>query len=167
MRGFTIDIIEFSLNNVIAYIPSWHVRSFFYKIFGMKIGKKSRLLIGCRIMHPWNIEIGEGTYINEKCFLDGRGGLTIGNNVSLSIGTSILTGTHMSHSDTFDYTSSPVDIRDNVWTGINSIIMPGVVLPTGCILAAGSVGIKNIIDDEELCIYSGVPAKKNRQKEVK
>lgn len=166
MRGFIIDIKEYILNNIVTNIPSWHVRRFFYKISGMKIGKNSHILMGCRIMHPWNIEIGDGTYINERCFLDGRGGVKIGNNVSISIGTSILTGTHVSNSSTFEYVDFPVVIEDNVWTGINSIIMPGVVLPVGCILASGSVAIKNKIGDEKFIIYSGVPAIKIGNREI-
>ena len=34
---------------------------------------------------PWRIAIGENTTVNEFCYLDGRGGLTIGNNVNVAL----------------------------------------------------------------------------------
>lgn len=158
--GIIRDFIEWFLNYVVGYIPIWHVRKAIYKLCGMKIGSDSYILMGTKIMCPWRIKIGSGTYINENCFIDGRGELIIGNNVSISRGTNILTGTHDSHSERFEFVSMAVKIEDNVWTGINSIIMPGVILKKGCILAAGSVAIRQKIDTVECSIYSGVPAVK-------
>ena len=56
----------------VGYIPSHHFRRFFYKLSGMKIGKKSTLHMGARIYYPKGIKIGNGTLVGEKCTLDGR-----------------------------------------------------------------------------------------------
>lgn len=161
IKEYISDIIMFVLNHIISHIPVWSIRKFFYKLCGMKIGKKSRILMGVYVYAPWKITIGDGTYINEYCILDGRGGLDIKNNVSLSIKTTILTGTHDSKSDIFKFKSSPVTLEDNTWTGVGSTILPGVVLKRKSILAAGSVMINNRkFECEENMIYSGVPAVK-------
>lgn len=83
--------------------------------------------------------IGDNTVINEDCVLDGRGVLDIGNNVSISMRTMIFAGAHAVNSDCFGYIKRKVVIKDNVWTGVGSIILPGVVLLDKVILAAGSV----------------------------
>lgn len=52
-------------------------------------------------------------------------------------------------------------IGRDVWVGTNSIIMAGVELGDGCIVAAGSIVTKNI---EPYCIVAGVPARLIRKR---
>ena len=56
----------------------------------------------------------------------------------------------------------PTIINDDVWIGINCIIMPGIIISKGCIIAAGAVITK---DTEDYGIYGGNPARliKNRK----
>lgn len=158
MKNFIHDLVHFILNHIIGHIPFWHVRKFFYLLAGMKIGKNSIILMGLYVYDPWRIVIGNNVYINENCFLDGRGGIEINDNASISLHTKVITGTHISSSDDFKYTSKKVIIGENVWTGIASIILPGVELPHGAILAAGSVAIYSKNSYCSMHIYSGVPA---------
>ena len=74
--------------------------------------------------------------------------------------SSILTGTHNSKSSNFEYEEKKVVINDYVWTGIESIILPGAILSKGMVLAAGSVAVPGCNKYEEFGIYSGVPAVK-------
>lgn len=158
MKNFIHDLIHFILNHIVSHIPFWNLRKFFYLLFGMKIGKNSIILMGLYVYDPWHIEIGNNVYINEYCFLDGRGGIQINNNASISLYTKVITGTHVSSSDDFRYTSKKVIIGENVWTGTSSIILPGVELPRGTILAAGSVAKYSKKGYLPMHIYSGVPA---------
>lgn len=50
----------------------------------------------------------------------------------------------------------PVIIKDNVWIGANAIILKGVVINEGSVIAAGSVVVKNVPAN---CIAGGNPAK--------
>ena len=159
MKKFIHDFIHYVLNHIVAHIPFWFIRKFFYRLSGMKIGKNTMILMGLYVFDPWNIVIGNDVYINENCFLDGRGGIKIDDNVSISLYTKILTGTHVSSSENFQYVDKQVVLNSNVWTGIASIILPGVELPHGVILAAGSVAICTRQGYAPMHIYSGVPAK--------
>ena len=51
----------------------------------------------------------------------------------------------------------PIIIEDNVWIGANAVILTGVKIGTGSIIAAGAVVDKNV---EPYSIMAGVPAKK-------
>ena len=51
----------------------------------------------------------------------------------------------------------PIEVKDNVFIGLGTIIMPNVVIGKNVIIGAGSLVTKNIPDN---CIYAGVPAKK-------
>lgn len=140
------------LNNFICYVPIWHVRKFFYKIFGLKIDSDSRICMKTVIVNPRSIIIGKRTIINENCFIDGRGGLTIGNDVSISVYSKIVTASHKSYSSSFEYKTSKTVIEDNVWLGLGAIVLDNTYLSEGVIVSAGSV-IKG--KTEKYGIYTG------------
>lgn len=52
-------------------------------------------------------------------------------------------------------------VEDDVWIGLGSIVLSGVKIGRGSIIAAGSVVTKDI---EPYCIYGGNPAKKIRDR---
>ena len=53
--------------------------------------------------------------------------------------------------------SGPVRIGDDVWVGYGAIILSGVQIGNGAIIAAGALVVKDV---ESYTIYGGVPAKK-------
>lgn len=55
----------------------------------------------------------------------------------------------------------PTVIGDGVWIGLRAIIMPGVTIGEGAIVAAGAVVVKNL---EPYTIYGGNPAKEIRKR---
>ncbi len=156
-------IIYIFLNYFVAYIPSWTIRKLFYLLFGMKIGKGSRIYMKCIVRSPWNISIGKNSIINENCIIDGRGGLDIGDNVSISLFSTIITASHDSKSADFRYIKGKVIIEDNVWIGTRSVILQNTRIKKTVILAAGS-SIKG--DTEEGYIYAGVPAKRMKERNL-
>lgn len=154
----------FLCNHIILHIPIWTIRKCLYKMCGMKIGRDARILMNTIVVCPWKISIGERTYVNEYCHLDGRGGLTIKEDVSISIYTLILTATHSTTSETFAYKQAPVVIEKNVWTGARCCILPGTTLKERSVVAAQSLVLPGVY--EVGAIYSGVPAKKIKDREL-
>jgi maltose O-acetyltransferase len=112
-----------------------------------------------------NIKIGQNTAINRNCYLDGRGELIIGSNVSISPEVKLITADHDLQSKDFEFRKESIVIEDYVWIGTGVIILPGVKIKKGAVVAAGSVVTKDI---PEYCVYGGVPAKfiKKRNKDL-
>ncbi|HTX17219.1 MAG TPA: acyltransferase [Bacteroidota bacterium] len=137
--------------------PSHLLRLLILRFFGMKIGERSSIHMGCRIYHPWNIVIGNHTIVNPCCVLDGRAGLTIGDNVSISERSVLLSLEHDPQSPEFENRGARTVIGDYVWTGAVSVVLPGVTIGRGAIVAAGAVVGKDVGEYE---IVGGVPAKK-------
>lgn len=165
MKNIILDFIYVFYNYFVCYIPCWHIRKQLYLMGGVKIGKGSRILMSVKIIKPWKIRIGENTIINEGCSIDGRGGVVIGNNTSISIGTYIITGSHYSKSETFEFYEGDVVIEDNVWIGARCIILPNVILGKCCLVGAGSTILSG--EYKEDSFWSGVPAKYIRQRDLK
>jgi acetyltransferase-like isoleucine patch superfamily enzyme len=108
------------------------------------------------------ISIGNNCRIHGSC-IHAYSRITIGNNCLIAANCQIMDGS--GHDLSFDNPanrvntvgeSKPIRIADNVWIGVNCIIMPGVEIGEGSIIAAGSVVVKSI---PSMCIAGGNPAK--------
>ncbi|MFZ5437811.1 MAG: acyltransferase [Patescibacteria group bacterium] len=147
----------------VGMIPCHFFRKFFYRLFGMKIGLNSTIHMMARIYDPRHITIGVGTLIGEKVTLDGRkqlpnsqGGLEIGSHVDIASEVMIWTSQHDIHSENMQTIEAKVTIGDYVFIGPRSIILPGVTVGKGAIIAAGSIVTKDIAPG---VIVAGTPAK--------
>ena len=144
-------------NYFITYIPCWTIRKLLYRMCGMKIGKHSRIMMRTHVTIPWKIAIGENTTVNEFCYLDGRGGLTIGSNVNVALYSMLITGTHDHRVPEFTFYTEPIVVEDDVWLAARSIVLNGSHLERACIISAGSVVMPRTICKKN-SIYCGVPA---------
>ena len=125
MKKIMYCIISLYINFFVAYIPSWVIRKFLYRLVGLKIGKGSRINQRVYMYSPWKITIGENTMVNSFAILDGRGGLTIGSNTSISMKSVIYTASHKSWSETFEAYKKSTYIGDGVWICVNAVVLPG------------------------------------------
>lgn len=136
-------------------VPSHLFRLFIYKLAGMNIGKDSRIHIGARFFNPSNVRIGKGTIIGDNVFLDGRDKLIIGDCVDIASSVMILNSEHDINSADFHAILGTVEIGDYVFIGPRAIILPGVKIGKGAIVAAGAVVTKTVAD---FAIVGGVPS---------
>jgi maltose O-acetyltransferase len=154
----------------VGFLPSHQLRKLFYRLCGMKIGKKSTIHMMARIYDPRYIKIGYNTLIGEKSTLDGRkqlpnsnGGLEIGNFVDIASEVMIWTSQHDINDPYMKPIEEKVVIEDYVFIGPRAIILPGVTIGKGAIIAAGAVVTKNVEASE---IVAGVPAKKISERKL-
>ena len=101
--------------------------------------------------------IGDNTTINEYCYLDGRGGLRIGDNVNMALYSMVITGSHKYKTKGFDFYTEPVVIEDDVWIATRAIILNGSHLKRMSVVGAGAVILPHSICEENT-VYSGNPA---------
>ena len=102
------------------------------------------------------LDVGEKCTINFSCLIDGRGGLTIRNNVNISHGVKIFTMGHDINDPYAGTQARSVEICDNVWIFPDVLIMPGVTLREGSVIYPGAVVSRST---EAFGIYAGNPAK--------
>ena len=162
IKAFAAGLLYVFCNYFINIIPSWTIRKLLYRLCGMKIGKHSRIMMRTIVTLPWKIKIGNNTTINEYCYLDGRGGLTIGDNVNIALYSMIVTGTHNHKSAKFDYYTEPIVIEDDVWIAVRGIVLNGCTIKKGAVISAGAV-VSARTTCAPMSIYSGVPATKVKE----
>ncbi|MDQ5954195.1 MAG: hypothetical protein QG583_123 [Patescibacteria group bacterium] len=141
--------------HLIGLFPSHTVRRFFYRLAGITIGSGSTIHMGARFYQPANIAIGKDTIIGEGVVLDGRANLIIGDHVAMATEVMIYNAEHDIHSQSFGALSGDVRIEDYVFIGPRAIILPGVTLKKGAVVAAGAVVTKDV---EDYTIVGGIPA---------
>lgn len=163
-KVFLIRLIGYLTNYFIANIPSWRLRHGWYRrVLGIELGPRAGVHLGC---YWWfygpgqirraGVSIGANSRINRDCMIDVRGGVTIGDNVSISPQVAISTAAHSAVDPEFRVEIRPVVIEDNVWIGMRAMILGGVTLGRGSVVAAGAVVTKDV---PPLTIVAGVPAK--------
>jgi len=154
-RAYARSIVQLALN-VLGYIPSHGLRKLGLRCFGASIGREVLVHHGLWVWSPWKLEIGDKTIVGDRAILDARAGIKLGRNVNISSTVTIWTGQHDYQSPTFDYVAAPVSVGDNAWLSFRSIILPGVKIGEGAVVAAGAVVTKDV---EPYTIVAGVPAK--------
>ncbi|WP_345992284.1 acyltransferase [Chryseobacterium sp. Chry.R1] len=126
------------------------------------VDKTSQIKQGFKVSHPKNIKIESYVYIGPNSFLSSYGKIHIKRGTI--IGPNIIIHT-ANHNYINDIKSIPYDkelivkdvtIEENVWIGDSVIILPGINIGEGSIIAAGSVVTKNI---PKFSIVGGNPAK--------
>lgn len=137
-------------------VPSHQLRKLVYRLAGVKIGQRSYIHFGARFFNPSGVKIGEGSLLGEKIFLDGRDDLIIGNHVDIASEVMIYNSEHAINSEDFHATTGKVEIGDYVFIGPRAIVLPGVKIGKGAVVAAGAVVTKDV---GEFMIVGGVPAK--------
>lgn len=120
---------------------SGYKRAKLYKLMGVNILDTSSTFIGR------NVEIDD---LYPEL-------ITIGKRCLLTSGTKIITHYLDTSRPPYNFVTGSVKIGDNVFIGLNTLIVKSCTIGDNSVIAAGSVVISDI---EENAIYGGVPAKK-------
>jgi len=157
IKVFLIGLSFYLANNIVTNIPSFRIRHWYYKhILRYSIGNDSSIHMGVFVT-GLNIKIGDNSVINRHVYLDGRIGITIKDNVSISPEVYIVSMEHDYNDPNFKTTGKSVLIEDHVWIGVRAMILPGVTIGEGAVVGAGSVVTRSV---EPYQVVAGVPARR-------
>ncbi|MDG6902228.1 MAG: acyltransferase [Nitrososphaerota archaeon] len=99
--------------------------------------------------------MGDGSFLG-RASLYCTGGVKIGRNVNVSDGVVVITAKHDINSPKFEAAYEPITIGDWAWIATNAIILGGVTVGEGAVVAAGAVVTKDI---PPYSVVGGNPAK--------
>lgn len=134
------------------------------KLFGANVKWSSNVLPSCRIWQPWKLTMGEYACLSEDVDCYAVDEIIIGDQATVSQGVKLCTAGHDTSSEIMELTFSPIVIGANAWVAGWSIVMPGVTVGDGAVVAAGAVVTKDV---KPWTIVGGNPAKLIKKRELK
>lgn len=136
------------------------IKKYFLLLVGARIGVRPVFYPGVWIAPGRNLVVGDDVDFALDVLVTTGGGVTIGDRVLIGYRTQILSTNHAINGREPIFSSGhvkqPVCIKNDVWIGASSIILPGVSIGEGAVVAAGSVVTKDV---PAFAIVAGVPAK--------
>jgi acetyltransferase-like isoleucine patch superfamily enzyme len=123
-----------------------------------RVGASVRLRMPVTIYQPEQLALGSQIDVGEYVVIRASGGVTIGDRVLVASHAVITSRQHPTALPRFGVTEdAPIAIEDDVWIGAGAIVLPGVTVGRGAVVAAGAVVTGDV---EPFTIVGGVPAKR-------
>lgn len=144
--------------------PSSRLKIIVLRLFGAQIGEGVVLKPSVNVKYPWNLSIGDYSWIGENVWLDTLATVTIGKHVCISQGAYFCTGNHDWSDPAFGLVVKPIVIEDGAWVGARAMVLPGVSVKNHSIVAAGAVIAK---DSKPYMIYAGNPAVEVKERVIR
>lgn len=145
-----------------GYAP-WQCRfkAWYLRQFGAIIGADFYMERGVTIRSPEKLVMGSHSGIGALSVVTCGGGVTIGHYVMIGYGCRVMSANHrvLPVGQQFRYaghTTAPVTLKDGCWLGTNTIVLPGVTVGEGAVVAAGSLVTRDVAD---FSYVGGVPAR--------
>jgi len=166
MMKYALVVTLETISWIIFHFPRYRIlnalkSSYLRLIYRAKIGKRVVYYPGIWIFTGRNLSVGNDVDFAKGVLITTDGGVSIGHRVLIGYGTQILSANHVVppapnrifHSG---HIKKPIRIEDDVWLGAKSIVLPGVNIGEGAVVAAGSVVTKDV---PAFSYVGGVPAK--------
>jgi len=157
-KGFSDFVIDF-----LGCAPiNGKIKKLLLQSRGAKVGKRFICYQGVWIDMPRKIKIGDDVDLSKDVTITTGGGVFIGSRVLIGYGSKILSTNHripesIEQPIRFSgHESKAVTINDDVWIGASVVVLPGVTIGRGSVVAAGAVVTKAV---PEYSIVAGIPAK--------
>lgn len=136
--------------------PVSSVKVALLRLFGATIGTGVVIKPSVNIKYPWNLKIGDYTWIGENVWIDNLAMVSIGANCCISQGAMLLCGNHNYKKSTFDLIVKPITIADGAWIGAKSVVCPGVTIGENTVLTVGSIVTKSVSPNIIISANNGI-----------
>ncbi|MGB1251175.1 MAG: acyltransferase [Candidatus Promineifilaceae bacterium] len=162
-RWTLVRIVAFPLpRNVGTWLTPRLMRWAGFEVGHATLFSQLPIITGSNEMYQ-NLKIGRNCYFNAGATFEAGGQITIGDNVYFGHEVLVLTTSHAIDNPkqrAGEFTRNNVRIDKGAWVGARAVVLPGVTIGEGAIVAAGAVVAKDVPPHT---LVGGVPAKPIRQ----
>lgn len=150
------------IGRLLQWLPEsrcYRLKVFLYNLCGQSIHPTARLYSSVRFA-TYPVTIGARSHVGAECLFTGGIGcpIEVGDDCDIGSAVVFLTGTHAigpSRRRAGEGKAFPIKVGSGTWIGARALILPGVVIGEGCIVAAGSVVTSDVPAN---VMVAGVPA---------
>lgn len=134
------------------------LRAYLYGLISFRSGKAPTVKGGCRV-NGYGLRIGHRVFINRSCYFDLSAPILLGDNVVVGHHTVFVTADHHIGAPgrrAGAVKAAPIVVEEGAWIGCQCVIMPGVTIGRGSVVAAGALVRENVPPN---AMVAGVPAR--------
>jgi len=149
-------------NNILNILPgigrSNGLRGWLAGMALKSCGRKLQVSSGVNFFNPQSMTVGDNVYIGCNCYFGG-GEIVLEDQVTIGPSVALAAGNHTMLDGSYrfgPYEFGRIHIGRGTWLCANAVIASGVTIGQGCVVAGGSLVIKDVPDFSVVC---GVPAK--------
>lgn len=151
----------------IMWITGWwgdlnlcnRVRGFLLRPAFKYCGRNFQIASGVKMGWTSNIEIGDNVFIANYCWIQGKSGIVLEDEVMLGPFTCLASNNHGRKNRSWRFglgRCAPITMKKGSWTGSHVVITAGVIVGEGSAVAAGAVVTSDVLSDR---LVGGIPAK--------
>jgi len=170
LRCYLVVTFEF-VQQLLFSLPRYpflnRIKSIFLRAVSAKIGNRVVFYPGVWIVPGQKLVLGDDVDLAIGVLITTSGGVEIGDRTLVGYRTQILSSNHVIPPNkgrifSAGHENVPVKIASDVWIGANCLVLPGVTIGEGAVLAGGSVVTKDVAP---FTIVGGCPAKVIKHRE--
>jgi maltose O-acetyltransferase len=165
-RSFELERIDSAwwhwLVNVAAASPALDRRTRLRLLRRGGVDVENAIVEGGCFFFSSDITIGDYSMINHRAYFDTRAHIELGRGAGIATDVMLCTSTHdlgPEHKRWGAYKSAPITIGAGAWIGVRAVVLPGVTVGDGAVVAAGAIVTADL---EPNGVYAGIPAKRIR-----
>lgn len=132
-------------------------RNFLLRLFGANIGNNVKIRPSAKIIYPWNLFIGNNSWIGDDTKIYNLDHIIIGSNVCISHHVFLNTGSHDYKMPNFKILKKRIVIHDSVWIASEVFVNLGVTINKNIVVGCKSLVLKDL---KLSGVYAGAPVKK-------
>ena len=158
VRAWWVAIVNAVASNLPDDPFSSRLRAYLYRLISMRAGTASTIKGGCRV-NGYRLRIGNRVFINRSCYFDLSAPVVLGDNVVVGHHTLFVTADHevgTPQRRAGAVKAAPIVVEEGAWIGCQCVIMPGVTIGHGSVVAAGALVRENVPPN---VMVAGVPAR--------
>ncbi|MBF2051456.1 MAG: hormogonium polysaccharide biosynthesis acetyltransferase HpsU [Leptolyngbya sp. IPPAS B-1204] len=120
------------------------------RLFGAKIGQGVSIRPTARITYPWNVSIGDYSWIGDDVVLYSLDRIAIGQHCVISQKTYLCTGSHHLQDPAFGLKTAPIIIGNGAWIATDCFVAPGVQIGANAVIGARSTVLRDM-PNQQVC----------------
>jgi putative colanic acid biosynthesis acetyltransferase WcaF len=124
--------------------PLHRWRCFLLRCFGAKLGSGCHIYASARIWAPWNLQCGSRACIADHSEVYNPAAISLGEGVVISQGAFLCTASHDYVDPEFPLIHGTIVVGRRAWVAARAIVLMGVTIGEGSVVAAGSVVTKDV-----------------------
>ncbi len=130
--------------------PLNNIRRGILRLFGAKVGKGVLVRPTARFTYPWNVEIGDYSWIGDDVVFYSLDLIQIGEHCVISQKTYLCTGSHDLHDPSFGLVTGAIAIGNGAWIATDCFIAPGVQIGANAVVGTRS-SVFASLPEQQVC----------------